>query len=149
GKVKLGKNRVVTGVAARIAGGVFLLPIPVAFGIGMIVGFMQASEGKARDSSDLKLTLTLVELGVCIFCALLGFGIALAAAGPSEQGETGRKLIDERELPTPATAAEEPIQVFPMEDPPEAIRREPLPSRRSTHGPLPVVRAIPVNRPQP
>ena len=63
GKVKLGKNRVATGIPARIAGAFFLLPFPVAFAIGFAIGLSQASQGKRVDTEDWKLTLSLIELG--------------------------------------------------------------------------------------
>jgi len=56
--------------------------IPLAFGILMIVSLERAQEGKAHDSADWKLTSSLIELGVWIVCALIGFGIALATAAP-------------------------------------------------------------------
>src|SRR5262249_35014620 len=152
GKFKLGKDRIATGAAARIAGAVFLLPFPVAFAIGFIIALVRASEGKSSDSADLKLTLGMIELGVCIVCALLGFGIALASAVPVEQAERQPESIDKRETPT---SAEEPILVFPVEDRPEAIRprasglnpeARPRPLLTAQARPLP---SIPARRPEP
>jgi WD40 repeat protein len=140
GKFKLGKNRVARGAAARFAGAVLLLPLPLAFGIGFIVGLERAGEGQPLDSADFKLTLSLMELGVCIVCALVGFGIALALAVPSEQGERRREK---------AAPAEESLWVYPVEEQPEAIRKGPLPARPTAQKPVPVARAIPLKRSKP
>ncbi len=45
GKSKLSKELVATGTAARIAGLVMLLPLPLAFAAGMVIRFQNASRG--------------------------------------------------------------------------------------------------------
>ena len=123
GKLTLGKNRVATKAAARVAGAVFLLPVPLAFGILMIVAFVRVSEGKAVDNDDWKLTSSLIELGVCVFCALAGFGIALAGSAPPEPEESEEEGIGKR------TNRDKPITVLPVEHQPEGISHKPLPAR--------------------
>src|SRR5262249_33049584 len=108
GKFKLGKHRAATGAAARFAGLWFLLPIPLAFGILMIPNLARAGQGKELNSTDWKLTSTLIELGVCVVCALLGSAVALAMSSPSEPSPRRKEKIAKRKSPAPATPAEEP-----------------------------------------
>jgi WD40 repeat protein len=127
GKFKLGKDRFASKVSARIAGAVFLVPIPLAFGILMVVAVVRVSEGKSVTSDDWKITSGFIELGICIFCALAGFAIARVGEAPPKEDEPeperGRKS---------ARRAEEPITAVPLEDLPGGISSKPLPARPRT-----------------
>lgn len=80
GKFKLTRNRVAKGTAARVAGIVLLLPVPLAFTAGFVLGLKQAAQHKPLTAPDFKAALLLVELllvGSGLFVALM---IALAFA---------------------------------------------------------------------
>ena len=45
GKFSLGKGRTLEGDKARLLGGLCLVPLPLAFGIGIFLGFVLAASG--------------------------------------------------------------------------------------------------------
>jgi WD40 repeat protein len=149
GRLKLSKNRITTGASARFAGILFLLPLPLAFGVLMILAMDRAAHGKPLDSTDWQLTSSLIELGICIVCALLGFGIALATSTRIDASEPRRPKSDKRSSSTPASAEEEPAWVLPTAGPVDAIQSEPLSSRPPARMPARAARPGLAKRPQP
>jgi hypothetical protein len=89
GKLKLSQRMVTEGVAARLAGAVFLLPLPMAFTIGMVIGFMQATQGKPMDGS-FNWTLVLMEAGIVVGCLVVGLVIAFVG-GKAPKDASRRK----------------------------------------------------------
>jgi WD40 repeat protein len=124
GKFKLGKDRFATKVSARIAGVVFLLPVPLSLGILMAIGVVRVSEGKAVDSNDWKVISGLIEFGICIFCAFAGFAIARIGEASPKQDEP-----EPQRFRTPARSADEPIDVISVEDRTDGISSRPIPTR--------------------
>jgi WD40 repeat protein len=132
GKLKLSKDRTLTGAGVRVAGVIFLLPFPIQFCIGFIVGFATASQGKPFDPKEWELTFSLVLLALCIVCALLGCGIAWGTSRSS----------------APPSVDEEPDTVLPVEPTAQAISRERLPAPPLARRPPSAARPISVKRTQ-
>src|SRR5262245_56672040 len=79
GKFPLG-NRVSEGVGPRLAGLVLLLPLPLAFGIGMIIGANMAARGVRIDQTELALKFAPLELGIIGVCFIVALAIVLGTA---------------------------------------------------------------------
>lgn len=126
GKFRLGNERVVHPGAARVAGLVLLLPLPLALVFGFVAGLTQAAAGRRFDPKEWQGTLMVAELGLTVVCAALAFSIALLGSSRRrEPSEDSRRL----EPPTMPRGAEEPIDVFPL-GPDERV--QPMPSLRPT-----------------
>jgi hypothetical protein len=82
GKFTLTKSRVVQGGAARLAGVVMVLPLPLAFAVGFVIGFDRGVHGKPVDLKELQGTLAVVELSIVAVCFLVALGIGLVCAQP-------------------------------------------------------------------
>jgi WD40 repeat protein len=120
GRFRLGKNRVATGMAARIAGLLLLLPGPTALGAGLLVALNEAAEGRPSDAQKWQPALMALELGIIAAYALLSSGIVLAAGRPEQGDEPGRGTgpAGKRRAPGPGAAVVEPAVVEPVEDEP-------------------------------
>jgi hypothetical protein len=66
GKLTLSKKQVVEGVAARLAGVVLILPVPLAFTACFVLGYMRAAQRLSVTSPDFQLQATLLELGIVV-----------------------------------------------------------------------------------
>ncbi len=84
GRVTFTKTRIVEGRAARLIGVVLMLPAPLAFGLGVLIGLIYQLEGK-RIPDDLPIGFILVEFVLVLVCLLTALGIFLANA--KEQGK--------------------------------------------------------------
>jgi WD40 repeat protein len=136
GRLKLSKQRVATGAAARIAGLVFMLPLPLAVFVAVALSVGHASGGIAFNPDEWQRLSLVVELGLIGVCCLIGFGIAFSASATQTDVERSEK--PERARPRPQAKTEpapEPVLwAEPAEAPPAAIRGE-------TPIPLPLARA--------
>ncbi len=87
GKLTLTKNKVVEGTAARLLAIVLMMPIPVAFTVGLIWGIAinvgNAGGGIQQPGFG---SLVAMELGIVVVCAAIvyGVGLSLAPAPPPE-----------------------------------------------------------------
>jgi hypothetical protein len=86
GKFRLSKARIVEGAAARAAGLVLMLPLPLGYAIGFAIGLLAVLQGKRLDVAEWRGPLIALDLGVLAACCLLGFGIALLASPASKPG---------------------------------------------------------------
>lgn len=93
GKIKLSRARVATGAAARLAGLVMILPLPLALIAGFVIGMLNASQGKTVRIAELLPKTAIVELCIVAVCALLAVGIALFTARPREDVEPRRRTV--------------------------------------------------------
>jgi hypothetical protein len=93
GKVEFPGSWKIEGVAARVAGFFLVLPIPIAFGVGLLIAVRAAETGQTVD--DLRLTFLLVELITIAACVLLAVfaAIVLQSSGPSYHSSTS--VLDE------------------------------------------------------
>jgi NPCBM/NEW2 domain len=80
GEFKLNRNTVVSGPAARIAGAIWLLPLPVALLVGVLVG----SQANVRPVERTPFTaLVFLEGGIVLVALVLGLLVALVGGSPS------------------------------------------------------------------
>jgi hypothetical protein len=73
GKLKLTRTKEARGTPARIAGVLLLLPLPVAFLVGLGVGAMLAAKGQVVAVPP---WLAFLELGIFLFFMICAFTIA-------------------------------------------------------------------------
>jgi uncharacterized protein (TIGR03000 family) len=77
GKMTLTRNRVVYGAGARFLGLIALMPFPLAFLGGVVVGVEAAMSGRRLSDSSVQWTLIAIEGGAVVFCALLVYGLGM------------------------------------------------------------------------
>ncbi len=75
GKLKVGKDRIVSGAAARWLGLVGMLPMPLAFCIGAFLGAQMAARGLDPLDRGNYWSYTVVEGGTVLFCLVVVFGL--------------------------------------------------------------------------
>ena len=86
GKLTLTKKRVIQGPMARVLAIIAMLPMPISLGIGVIVGFAMAAQGKQFDPNEMRGTFALVELGVIVACLVAIYAIGWSwAESPDQQ----------------------------------------------------------------
>jgi hypothetical protein len=91
GKFVLSKGIILTGTPARIAGGIFMLPIPIALGAGFILGLTVGSDATG--------IATVIEIVIVLAC--LGGGYLYANAN--------------KPAPAPLPPPQEPPAVPPVQ----------------------------------
>jgi len=82
GRFTLTKQNVLTGTRARIAGAILILPLPIAFGIGLLMGALAGSGAIPSDT---------LQYAACVDIALVIAGLAGAygyAAATKPASET-------------------------------------------------------------
>ncbi|HZY83323.1 MAG TPA: hypothetical protein VFE78_00720, partial [Gemmataceae bacterium] len=155
GKFKLSKHRVATGAPARFAGFVLVLPLPLAIAARVVLEMEAAGNGTGFNPLESWGAWALVELGIALICALLGFGIALlsstTSSGDGSPRQRPRNVNDaERPPRAPAPRTEEEVPwVVPVERGPGAITRELAGPHKSPAGPQPVPERRAPARPAP
>ncbi len=95
GKLTVTRNRVVYGAAARCLGLVALLPFPLMFGIGFIMGAQMAARGEDPSALANNGALIALEAGTVIVCAVVFIGLGLMLAGPPPSQFRSQNLDDE------------------------------------------------------
>jgi len=92
GTVTLSKTRVVEGVPARIAGVIMLLPLPLSFAGGFMLGASRAmTKGGQVNVQEFQTTLIIMEVAIVLSCLAIGVVIALAASKHPEEKRPERK----------------------------------------------------------
>lgn len=81
GKLKLSKMMDLQGTRARIAGVIMMLPLPLAFGIGLVMGVMI---GMGVLPSSLQGWSWCIELVILVACIAGVFGYASASKPPQD-----------------------------------------------------------------
>lgn len=76
GKIGLTPNRYVYGLPARIIGVILMLPLPLAFGGGLILGIILAAQGKPVDPKNLESTAAIMAISI-----LVAVGLAVVIIG--------------------------------------------------------------------
>jgi hypothetical protein len=87
GKMTLSKNKVVVGAPARLLGLLALMPLPVAFGVGLLYALSEGPVNAGRVADDNKLALAAVEGGIVVLFAVLVFGIGAAVGITPQEAE--------------------------------------------------------------
>jgi NPCBM/NEW2 domain len=77
GKMTLTRNRVVYGAGARFLGLIALMPFPLAFSVGFVLGAYEAVNHRSLIDSSAKWTLIAIEGGIVVFCALLVYVLGM------------------------------------------------------------------------
>src|SRR5947208_1768716 len=95
GKFKLSGGRQVEGPAARWAGAVLILPLPLAFAIGLVVGVREAARGRVFNPKEWELAFALVEVGLLLLCGVIAAFIVWSA--PSGEPERHGRSRDSEE----------------------------------------------------
>jgi WD40 repeat protein len=97
GKINFSARTTLEGPAVRFAGVILLLPFPIAFLAGFLIGINAAAGNTRFDPESLKGTLVLTELAILGGCVTLA---TLVLAGFARRGSTGaarhRRYRDER-----------------------------------------------------
>jgi hypothetical protein len=76
GKMALSSTKVVEGIPAYMLGILAMVPLPLAFTIGLVVGFMHAKDGNEfKLDNENQLMFAVIELGICLVVSALVFGI--------------------------------------------------------------------------
>ncbi len=83
GKVTFSKTLVVRGAMARLIGIVFLLPLPLSFGAGFVLGFMMAAQGK--NALDIRIYGIVLEVVIVLGCGILGVILGYIGREPAKK----------------------------------------------------------------
>lgn len=97
GQVALSPNRVVRGAAARIVGVFLLLPLPLAFATGIVMGFMMVAQGKRLEVEELRATGFVVEVSILLGCIFVALLIACFTSTPRKRKPPPEEEIHEVE----------------------------------------------------
>lgn len=124
GKLTFSKNRIVEGTAARVVGLILVLPLPLAFGIGVVIGFLtafphgvQRRPGGVQDFQD---TLTLMELAIVLVCGVLAAVVGFAYSSRPSPKPLRDAMGSEYDPDATVPLAEEASFHVPGEEPPVA-----------------------------
>jgi len=112
GKAKVSKTKEAAGAAARIAGVVAMLPIPLCFMIGMLYGVYLGSTGQTAAIDPASGTIIAIEVGTLVACVIIAMVILYSAAKPIGQ-----------------TAGQRPGRPNPFAQNPQAFAQPPLPGQ--------------------
>jgi hypothetical protein len=83
GTFSLSKTRAVRGAAARTIGAILMLPLPLALGIGFVIGMIMATQGKPVDLKSLG-PLSAIDGVLTLVCFVIVVVIAFATARDKE-----------------------------------------------------------------
>jgi hypothetical protein len=100
GKLVLTKNRVVTGVPARLLALIGFLPLPVSLVIGLALGAVLVARGQPIDQSRVRIIGGVVELGIIVLCVAAIYGIGFMIAKPPEPERRRPRRLDEEDEET-------------------------------------------------
>src|SRR5262245_23186043 len=84
GKLPLSQNKVAVGWPVRVAGVIFLLPLPVLMLIGFAIGFSSGLNNQPDPLAGREGTWLAVEIALQLICLGGGLGLCFITAGPPE-----------------------------------------------------------------
>lgn len=93
GRFDFSPTKVAQGAPAYIAGVILLLPFPLAFGVGLIIGIVFATQGRFLVPED-QIWLGLVEVGISLGCLGLALLICLLNATNPYDRKRARRDAD-------------------------------------------------------
>jgi hypothetical protein len=148
GKLVLTKNRIVTGVPARLLALIGFLPLPLSLVLGFAIGVFLVGRGQPVEQTHLKIIGAVVELGVLVFCIAALYGIGLMIAKPPEPARRRPRRLDEDDVETvpedvPAAPATEASTDIQRGEPPLPAQVTASATRRSAPPPAPEDRPAP------
>lgn len=85
GQFSLTRTRIVWGVPARIIGFLLCLPLPVSFGIGLLIGIALVAQGKDVRDPAVRAKFWPVDVAVFLFFLVAAGITAFATAQPVKQ----------------------------------------------------------------
>jgi hypothetical protein len=89
GEIPLTKVHYVDGWAARIAAVLLCLPLPLALGVGLVIGIMRAAHGQTVEPKEAATLSMYIDVPIISICGFLATGIALGSlAGDAWRGPT-------------------------------------------------------------
>src|SRR5262245_20365085 len=94
GRIQLAGSRSVEGPAARIAGMILMLPLPLAFAVGFYLGAQAVATGKNVTSGQFQLTLVLIELGLLVGCFIVALLVCLVGSSTDDGRRVYRRFDD-------------------------------------------------------
>ena len=99
GEIKLSRHRVIGNTPARWISTMLLLPAPLAFGIGFLVGSADAIiEPETRFPRWLS---SAIGVGTIAACAILAIVIGVIGAKPRREGVSGDQDVEAKSLDGP------------------------------------------------
>jgi hypothetical protein len=93
GRIPYGGTKEVRGPLAYVVASLLLLPFPIFFTYGFMVGFNAEANGKQLDAEKLAKDVGMVELSVYLIVGLVSWGIVAASAQPVRR--KGRRCDDD------------------------------------------------------
>lgn len=84
GKMTLSKTRVIRGTPARALGVVAILPLPLSFAIGLIVGVMMVAQGQSVNTGSNRWVFAGIEATIVVVCVIAIYAIGGRYAGPPD-----------------------------------------------------------------
>lgn len=132
GQVLLTRTKEVRGVPARIIGIIFLLPLPLSFVAGLLLGGFLLAQGKPVNESEIQGPAMILGAAILALCLLTAVGIAVAYAQPvrKQSVDTDVEEMDVPEHYHEHFQAEEDARPAPRSDGSEATDKPPRPSAR-------------------
>jgi WD40 repeat protein len=142
GRLPVTRDRVLHGAAARVTGVVLLLPIPLAFLVGLVYGLLFGLGAPPADLQKLQTTGHLIEAGVALACLAGSMVLAWSLSpGPKEKAKRPRardraESIEEdlsvEDIPEAEPVEDaEPALGFQADRPPARRARPPAEERES------------------
>src|SRR5262245_24540363 len=133
GKFTLIKNKTITGLSARLAGLVLLLPLPLSFVAGLVIALAKSAPGRPFNADAFKGSFALLELAIALACLLVSGGIYAVARQRFPQVRPDAR--SRAPGSSPAKEAEEPLDVLPVTEPAAEEIRGGAPPRLPRVGP--------------
>jgi hypothetical protein len=95
GRLQWSANKPIRGIGARVGGFIMLLPMPVAFGVGVLLRIYHESHG-IPIGDQVRLFAGIIELGICLVFLLMA-GLISHAVGSSKRRRRRRDAEDSEE----------------------------------------------------
>jgi hypothetical protein len=89
GKINLSRDKVVEGAMARLIGVILILPLPLAFLVGVMIGISKGMEaakrgGQVQLDPDTQMAIAITELAIIFGCLILALILMFATARPPQ-----------------------------------------------------------------
>jgi hypothetical protein len=98
GKCRITRRLGASGAAARIAGLLMLLPLPISFALGLIVGMSMAARGQRELTPADAAFYRYLEIGITVVCLILSTVICLTGEPPTCQDRRRKRRRDDEDI---------------------------------------------------
>jgi predicted Zn finger-like uncharacterized protein len=99
GKLHLTRNRVAEGAPARVAGAVWVLPLPLAILLGFVLAASAAATGRPVDLENATRTGIIIEVGLILVCFVTGVVIAAVYGKEPKKKRRPREEDEDEDYP--------------------------------------------------